>query len=124
VLRLLPCLVLVLLVACAARQARYTGTLTPETACGTAGRATLTVMDGRAEFAPNDGALLVPGGVAADGTLSGRIERTGADNKPYPLTLEGKVTEEVATGSYLTPRCRFVLLLTRVRTGLLEGVMP
>jgi hypothetical protein len=123
-LRLLFCLVLVLLAACAPRQARYTGTLTPETACGTAGRATLTVMDGRARFTPNDGAVVVPGEVAADGSLSGRLERTGADNKPYPVTLEGTVTEEVATGSYVTPRCRFALLLTRTRIGLLEGVLP
>jgi hypothetical protein len=122
--RLLCCLVPLLLVACAPRQARYTGTLTPETACGMAGRATLTVMDGRATFAANDGALLVPGEVAPDGTLSGRLVLTGADRKPYPLTLEGTVTEEVATGSYVTPRCRFALLLTRTRTGLPEGVVP
>jgi len=124
VVRLLSCVVLVLLAGCAVREARYTGTLTPEGACGTAGRATLTVKDRHAEFAPNDGALVVPGEVAADGTLSGRLERTGVDNKPYPLTLEGTVTEEVATGSYVTPRCRFALLLTRTRIGLLEGVTP
>jgi hypothetical protein len=112
--RLFCCLVLVLLAACASRQARYAGTLTPERPCGMAGNATLTVMDGHAEFAANDGALLVPGTVAADGTLSGRLDLVGADRKPYPLTLEGTVTNEVATGVYVTPRCRFSLLLTRM----------
>src|SRR5580704_380768 len=113
-----------LLAACSPRQARYTGTMTPEGACGTSGRGTLTVVGGHGQFAPNDGALLVPAQVAADGTLSGRLDRMGADNKPFPLTLEGTVTEEVATGVYVTPRCRFSLLLTRARIGTLEGVMP
>ena len=117
--RLLACLVLALLAGCASKQARYTGTMTPEGACGTAGRATLTVRGGHATFAANDGALLVPGEVAADGTLAGRLELPGVDRKPYPMTLEGKVTEDVATGLYVTPRCRFSLLLTRTRVGLL-----
>ena len=122
--RLLPCLVLALLAACAPRQARYTGTLTPETACGSAGPATLTVLDGHAEFAPNDGAVVVPGEVAADGTLSGWLVLPGTDKKPFPLKLEGKVTKDVATGSYITPRCRFVLLLTRVRSKFFQDVLP
>ena len=121
---LLSGLALLLLVACSPKQARYTGTLTPDTSCGAAGHATLTVMNGRADFSPNDGAQLIPGEVSADGTLSGRLDRTGADNKPFPLPIEGKVTDEVATGSYATPRCRFSLLLTRTRIGLLDGVMP
>ncbi len=121
--RLLTCLALILLAACSPRQARYTGTMTPESACGAAGKATLTVVGARAEFSPNDSSLLIPGAVAADGTLSGRLERTGADNKPFPLTLEGSVTEEVATGVYATPRCRFSLLLTRTRIGSLEGLV-
>jgi len=97
---------------------RYTGTMTPESACGTAEKATLTVAKGTASFAANDGAVVVPATVATDGKLAGQRVLIGGDKKPFPLSLDGTVTNDVATGTYTTPRCRFSLLLTRVHLGL------
>ncbi len=59
--------------------------------------------------------MVIPGEVAADGKLTGELVRPGADKKPFAMTLEGNVTEEVASGVYATPPCRFALLLTRAR---------
>jgi hypothetical protein len=102
----------------ASHQTRYSGTMTPESACGTAEKATLTVTKGSASFAANDGAVVVPATIAPDGKLAGQRVLIGGDKKPFPLSLDGTVTDDVATGTYATPRCRFSLLLTRVRLGL------
>ncbi|MCW3476543.1 hypothetical protein [Limobrevibacterium gyesilva] len=118
----LPILMALLLAGCSTaltRQTRYTGTMTPSGACGSAGQATLVVMDRKANFVPNDGALVVPGDVAPDGTLSGGLELLGADRKPFPLALQGHVDADRAEGSYTTPRCRFTLDLRRVPVSLL-----
>jgi hypothetical protein len=114
------------LTACSpvAREARYTGTMTPESACGATEHATLVVATGTASFAANDGAVVVPATVAPDGKLAGQLVLTGGDKKPFPLTLEGTVTQDTATGSYTTPRCRFALSLKRVHPGLFGSTEP
>jgi hypothetical protein len=109
---------LLTLAACTSREARYTGTMTPESACGTAEKATLTVAKGSANFAANDGAVVLPATVAPNGKLAGQRVLIGGDKKPFPLSLDGTVTDDVATGTYATPRCRFSLLLNRVHVGL------
>ncbi len=98
--------------------ARYTGTMTPDSTCGVTEKATLTVLKDTASFAANDGAVVVPATVAAGGKLAGQRVLIGADKKPFPLALDGTVTDDVFTGTYATPRCRFSLLLTRVHLGM------
>jgi hypothetical protein len=114
----------VLLGACASREARYAGVMTPQSACGATEHATLMVVEGKASFAANDGAVVVPATVAPDGKLAGQLVLTGGDKKPFPLTLEGTVTDDAATGSYMTPRCRFALSLKRVHLGLFGSAEP
>jgi hypothetical protein len=92
--------------------------MTPDAACGATEKATLTVAGGNASFAANDGAVVVPATVAADGKLAGQRVLIGSDKKPFPLALAGTVTDDVFTGTYTTPRCHFSLLLTRVHLGL------
>jgi hypothetical protein len=113
-----------LLGACGSREARYTGTMTPESACGATEHATLMVVEGNASFAANDGAVVVPATVAPDGKLAGQLVLTGGDKKPFPLALDGMVTQDAATGTYTTPRCRFALSLKRVHVGLFGSAEP
>jgi hypothetical protein len=110
---------LLALAACSPAPARYTGTMTPDSACGATEKATLTVVKDTASFAANDGAVVVPATVAPDGKVAGQRVLLGGDKKPFPLSLDGAVTGDVFTGTYATPRCHFSLLLTRVRLGLL-----
>jgi hypothetical protein len=110
--------------ACASHEVRYSGAMTPESACGAAEHATLMVIEGNASFAANDGAVVVPATVAPGGKLTGSLVLTGGDKKPFPLTLDGVVTEQSATGTYSTPRCRFALSLKRVRLGLFGSAGP
>jgi hypothetical protein len=115
--RIAPALLLLLLLpGCVSlsRQARYTGTMTPTAGCTTPGKATLTVIEGQANFAPNDGALVLPGTVAQDGTLSAAVENKGSDGKPYRMVVQGKVDSDHAEGVFATPRCRYALDLKRV----------
>ena len=95
--------------------------MTPDSACGSTEKATLVVVKDSASFAANDGAVVVPATVGADGKLSGQHVLLGGDKKPFPLAIDGTVTGDVFTGTYTTPRCRFSLLLTRVRLGLFGG---
>lgn len=108
----------------ASREARYTGTMTPESACGATEQATLMVVEGNARFAANDGAVVVPATVAPDGKLAGQLVLTGGDKKPFPLALDGSVTDDAATGTYTTPRCRFALSLKRVHLGFFGSAEP
>jgi hypothetical protein len=95
------------------REARYSGAMSPASACGSPGTATLMVAQGKASFAPNDGAVVLSGTVSDDGTLSAWLELEGADHKPYRLVVQGKVDRDHAEGVYATPRCRFALDLHR-----------
>jgi hypothetical protein len=123
-LRFAAFVMLAALAACTAaspRQARYSGTMTPDSACGATEKATLTVVKDTASFAANDGAVVVPATVAQGGKLAGQRVLIGGDKKPFPLSLDGTVTDDVFTGTYTTPRCRFSLLLTRVHLGFFGG---
>ena len=90
----------------------YTGTTRPASgACDAATSATLTVRGAEVLFAPNSGTILLHGQrdgavVTADTTL------TGADKKPYRLAFSGTVGQSNASGSYVTPRCRYSVGMT------------
>ncbi len=128
------------------REARYTGDLTPQGACGTVGHGTLTVIGQQVAFTPTDGVLLLRGTLAPDGTAHAELTTAGAGHggdalsgapaaapkagdakagepkagghKPFVMTLTAKVAEETVAGSYATPRCTFTVALTRVHPPL------
>jgi hypothetical protein len=90
-----------------AEQERYVGDIP---ACdGGLTHATLVVLDRHFSFAPSDGTLIVSGAVAEDGSFHGVLplgRAASAREAPPALAVEGRITPEVATGSFSLPRCR------------------
>ncbi len=101
-----------------ARETRYTGSVTPTGACGEASRGTLTAQGKSFAFTPSDGVILMRGDIAPDGTAQARLTTTGADKKPFVMTLSAKISGDQIDGSYVTPRCVFTVSLTRSHQGL------
>ena len=104
------------LAACGAKltaETRYVGDVTPQGACGDKSHGTLTTQGGKFAFTPNDGVLLLRGGVAADGTAVGELATQGADRKAFVMALNAKVSDEHVDGTYITPRCTFTVTLQR-----------
>ncbi len=93
-------------------DARYTGRVVPESACGTEAPATLVVRRSRFTFTPTDGVLLITGDVAPDGTLAGQLTTPGVDRKPFTMTLAARIAATEVDGTYVTPRCRFRVTLS------------
>lgn len=94
------------LAGCAAATAstpmRYTGVLG---GCGGI-PATFTRVAGGFAFAPGDGSLVIRGPVAADGRFSGTLNTQPPGKPPFVLAVSGVASEQAATVSYVSPRCR------------------
>lgn len=108
-----------------ANQIRYAGSL-PDCATGADARATLVRVSDQFSFAPSDGALIISGTVAADGTFAGtlipeasRANRTGSPPAPVTLTVSGTLDNDAAKGTYVTHRCRTAFTLPRVGATLI-----
>ena len=105
---------------------RYAGDMP---ACGAApgGPATLVRRNDRFSFAPTDGALVISGAVAEDGSFSGtlttatshRDQSSGTSAPPFALSVEGRLDDDAASGTYATPRCRTEFHLPRIPASLL-----
>ncbi len=93
-------------------DARYTGHIVPESACGTEAPATLVVRRSRFTFTPTDGVLLIAGDMAGDGTLAGQLTTPGVDHKPFTMTFAARIAGTEVSGTYVTPRCRFRVTLS------------
>jgi hypothetical protein len=98
-----------------AHEAAYTGALP---GCGLAA-ATLTRIGGAFAFAPGDGALIVRGTVAPDGSYAGTLNTQPPGKSPFLLSLRGTIGEESAALDYTTPRCHAQATLARVHRSLL-----
>ncbi len=83
-------------------QRRYTGSLA---GCDGTMTATLTLIGNQFAFAPANGALVIRGTVAANGSLSGSLDTQPAGKPPYLLTVAGTAAREAVTLTYVTPRC-------------------
>ncbi len=100
------------------RETRYTGPLTPDGPCGAATHGTLTTEGTKFAFTPSDGVILLRGDVAADGSAHADITTTGADKKPFVMTLTATISADKVDGHYVTPRCTFTVSLARIHPGL------
>ena len=106
---------LALLAACAAdAPVSYAGNLTPQSgACDPASRAVLVKRGRDLEFTPSQGVLILSGQVTPSGDLAAALSTPGADHKPYLLKLSATLSGDTITGTYVTPRCRYKVLLTK-----------
>jgi hypothetical protein len=105
-------------------EARFTGdvtpfgVVTPGGGCGAASRGTLTLLAGKIAFTPTDGVITLRGKLSADGTIRGELTTTGADHKPYVMSLDARREGAHVTGIYSTPACHFAVSLTQVHYSL------
>jgi hypothetical protein len=107
-------------------QARYVGNL-PGCTVGPSAQVTLVRAADRFSFAPSDGALVVSGNVAPDGSFAGSLvtnspgrDRQGhAGTEAFTLTVTGHIEGEVASGTYGTPRCSTAFRLSHIGDSLL-----
>ena len=107
-------------------ESRYAGAL-QGCAGGSATRATLVRQANHFSFAPSDGALVISGTVAADGSFSGALVtspsrhdqegRSGTAAQAFALTVTGHLDGGAATGTYATPRCHAAFYLPRADTA-------
>jgi hypothetical protein len=109
-----------------AHQSRYVGNL-PGCTIGPSVQATLVQAANRFSFAPSDGALVVMGSVAPDGSFAGSLvtnppgrDRQGrAGTEAFTLTVTGRIEGNAASGTYVTPRCSTAFRLPRIGDSLL-----
>jgi hypothetical protein len=109
-----------------ASQVRYVGNL-PGCTTGPSAQATLVRAADRFSFAPSDGALVVSGNVAPNGSFAGslvtnpaRVDRDGrSGTRAFTLTVTGGIEGETASGIYETSSCRTAFRLSRVNHVLL-----
>jgi hypothetical protein len=94
---------------------RYTGALS---GCGLPA-ATLSLKAGQFSFTPGDGALMIAGTVAPDGSFAGTLNTQPAGKPPFELHVSGRIAADQASVDYVTPRCRAAGNLDRVRPPLL-----
>ncbi len=81
----------------------------------------------RFSFAPSDGTLVVSGSVAPDGSFAGSLvtnspghDRQGrTSTEAFTLTVTGRIEGEVASGTYVTPRCRTEFRLPHIADAIL-----
>ena len=115
-----------MLAACGAplsREARYAGPVT-DCATGKPERATLVRAAGRFTFAPTDGVLAISGDIAASGDFEARLitsparRDAGGSTAPYAIAVHGRLTEDAAEGTFVTPRCSAAFRLPRLRLAL------
>lgn len=86
----------------ASLQQRFVG---PLRGCGAGQAATLTRIGADFAFAPDNGALLIRGRVARDGSLAGQFNTQPAGKPPYVLAVSGRIADGTATLRYVTPHC-------------------
>lgn len=109
-----------------AHQTRYVGNL-PSCAAGPGAQATLVQAADRFSFVPSDGALVVSGSLAPDGSFAGSLvtnppgrDRQGhAGSEAFMLMVSGRIEGDAASGTYVTPRCHTAFLLLRTVNPLL-----
>ena len=109
-------------------QSRYAGDMRGCTT-GPSARATLVRQADRFSFAPSDGALVISGNVATDGSFSGSLvanparhdheDHSGTGAHPFTLTVTGRIDDGAATGSFASPHCSAGFRLPRIEATLL-----
>ena len=109
------CLGFAALAACCAAVPpdHFAGVLQPQAGtCDPPSRAALILSDSHVLFTPREGIISLDGTLAADGTIRAAAVSNGMDRTPYRQTFIGSLIGAKVTGSYTTPRCRYVVTLT------------
>ncbi len=93
---------------------RWIGPLTPVAGtCDPASQAVLVVSAKSAIFSPNNGILLLHGQADPMGHVTASLRTQGMNRQPYVLALDATLHDGQIIGTYLTPRCRASVTLSR-----------
>ncbi len=102
------------IVAPTGANGRWVGPLTPASGtCDPASEAVLLVSPREATFAPDEGVLLLHGHADEHGHVVADLRTTGFNHQPYLLAFTGDLRDGHIVGTYVTPRCRATVTLTR-----------
>lgn len=92
----------------------YFGEVKPKSGtCDAPRPASLTVRGDKVQFAPTQGALLLNGTVASGGAITASLTLLDMNKKPARYTLSAQRAGDSIDGTYMTPRCRSTISLTR-----------
>jgi hypothetical protein len=102
---------------CAAgRPDHFAGLLQPQTGtCDPPGLAELILHDTHVLFTPHEGIISLTGVLAADGSIRASVTASGMDHTPYRQTFVGNLAGDRVIGTYITPRCRYLVNLAAPR---------
>ena len=93
---------------------RWVGPVTPVAGtCDPAAQAVLVVSSKSATFSPDNGVLLLHGQADALGHVTSTLRTQGMNHQPYVLSLDATLRDDQIVGTYLTPRCRATVTLSR-----------
>lgn len=93
---------------------RWVGPVTPVAGtCDPAANGVLLVSPKSATFSPDNGILLLRGHADALDHVTADLRTIGMNHQPYVLSFEGTMRGDQITGTYLTPRCRASVTLSR-----------
>lgn len=108
-------LIPLLVPACAGQSQRnFIGTLQPETGyCDPASQAELSIEGSGILFAPSSGTILLRGQKSGE-NLTAATTLPGADKMPYALSFRGVLSGKTISGTYATPRCRYIVKLQAI----------
>jgi hypothetical protein len=102
-----------LLSACAGGPpSTYVGTLTPVAGtCDVLNRASLNRNGETVQFTPQEGVTVLEGTISPSGAITASAQTMGMNRQPYRLAFTGVLHGQTMTGTYVTPRCRYTVLL-------------
>ena len=113
----IPLLLMLLVSACTGDNSSvyYTGPLTPVSGtCDPAENSQLIKRGSNILFAPASGTLALHGRLSGN-AFTATETITGADKKPFTLTLNGTLNAKSVTGTYQTNRCRYKVALSYIQ---------
>ena len=105
-----------LLTACAGGPpTAYVGKLTPLAGtCDVLNRATVNRNGETVQFTPQEGVTVLEGTISRSGAIAASAQTMGMNRQPYRLAFTGVLHGQTMSGTYVTPRCRYSVLLQAV----------
>jgi len=73
----------------------------------------LVLRENEVAFAPDQGAWVLNGTAAPDGSILAEHGHQTSSSTSYITTFQGHWTEDAVTGTYTTPRCTYAVDLRR-----------